>query len=157
MERGLFTLHKAPAVGDSIDRKWRKGKRRREGESRGAINLSPSFTILQWIAAVAADKNWAFFLSFFLHGWLSAVRCPGGGMITTEKRERGHSQGGKEEEEEEVEEEKRESASREKGWEDEVQIRGQWEKERGKHGGEGRWDMKETMRVRRQGHEGQHC
>lgn len=53
MDRGLFTLQKAPAVGDGIDRKWRKEgeKKRRRGEREkvrgGAINLSPSFTILQ--------------------------------------------------------------------------------------------------------------
>lgn len=51
MDRGLFTLQKAPAVGDGIDRKWRKeGEKRGEGERKsegGAINLSPSFTILQ--------------------------------------------------------------------------------------------------------------
>lgn len=50
-----------PAVGSSIDRNWRRGEKR-----GGAINLSPSFTTLQWIAAVAADKNGAFFSSLVI-------------------------------------------------------------------------------------------
>lgn len=40
MELGLFTLQKAPAVGDSIDRKWRKGKKEEKERVRGVL-ISP--------------------------------------------------------------------------------------------------------------------
>ena len=148
-----------PSESTSCSRRhWQKveerGKKREEGEREsvgGAINLSPSFTILQWIAAVAADKNWAFFffLSFFSGDYLQSgarveVRSQQSrGREDTaregEKRRRmetGEGGGGRGEE------------GKQGKREDEVQIRGQWKMERWK--GWWRGDMRETMKVRRQ-------
>lgn len=70
-----------------------RGKKGREveieggdgGVRGGVLLISPLHSpILQWIAAVAADKKTeCFFFCLLLLGWLSAVRCPVGGVITT--------------------------------------------------------------------------
>lgn len=72
-------------------------KKEKKKKKVGAIKLSLSFSSLQWIAAVAVDKNWAisFFHSVSFLGRLSAVGCLGGGMIPTGQRAGEHSQGGR--------------------------------------------------------------
>lgn len=70
MKLGLFTLQKAPAVGESTDWKWRKGgeKRERWREWGGAINLCHSqfYNELQLWLQIKTELFSFFFLGDYL-------------------------------------------------------------------------------------------
>ena len=137
MDRGLFTLQKAPAVAGGIDRKWRKeGKKEKKGRERvwGVLLISPLHSLFYnelqlWLQI--KTELFFFFLSFFSGDYLQSgarveVRSQQSrGRKDTaregEKRRRRETGGGGGGRGEEGKQRKRE---------DEVQIRGQWKMER---------------------------
>lgn len=123
MDRGLFTLQKAPAVAGGIDRKWRKeGKKEKKGRERvwGVLLISPLHSLFYNELQLWLQIKTELFFSFFLSspviicsqvpGWRYDHNRAEGERTQPGRERRG---GGWRQEKEEEEEERR--ASRGKG------------------------------------------
>lgn len=101
MEPGLFTLQKAPAVGDSIDRKWRKRGKKEEKERVRGVLISPLHSLFYnelqlWLQI----KTELFFFFFSLSaGVIICSQVPGWRYDHNRAEEERTQPGGKEEEE----------------------------------------------------------